>query len=185
MDKVEGFLEVGTNDRDEIVINHPDLKPDENGVGHIVFSVNQAQHLSHLLAVKASEAANNIRRKKEDARQKSAEAIPVDRSSRTLTDGSAVTDDHRSLAASGQQKAYVVLSAEERAKGFVRPVRRSYRHGKCGGVTSMGQAIAETYARDPKFYSGTFCVQCGKHFDLVINGEPQFAWIDDGAAVGS
>lgn len=52
-DKIEGYLEVGLNDKDEIVINHPDLKTDENGVGHIVFSINQAQHLSHLLAVKA------------------------------------------------------------------------------------------------------------------------------------
>lgn len=29
---------------------------------------------------------------------------------------------------SGQQEAYIVLSEEERAKGFVRPVRRAYRH---------------------------------------------------------
>lgn len=28
----------------------------------------------------------------------------------------------------GQQKGYVILCAEERAKGFVRPVRRTYRH---------------------------------------------------------
>lgn len=29
---------------------------------------------------------------------------------------------------SGQQKCYLVLSEEERAKGFVRPLRRAYRH---------------------------------------------------------
>lgn len=29
---------------------------------------------------------------------------------------------------SEQNKAYLVLSEEERAKGFIRPVRRSYRH---------------------------------------------------------
>lgn len=46
MDGIEGFLEVGINDRNEVVINHPDLKPDEHGVGHIVFSVAQARHLS-------------------------------------------------------------------------------------------------------------------------------------------
>lgn len=47
----------------------------------------------------------------------------------TLTDGSPVTDDHREIdPRTGMQKGYVVLSAEERAKGFVRPVRRSYRH---------------------------------------------------------
>jgi len=184
-DKIEGFLEVGINDNDEIVINHPDLKPDTNGVGHIVFSINQAQHLSHLLAVKANEASNAKRYREAEDRRKAAEAIPVDRSSQVLTDGSPVTPDHTEITASGMQKAYVVLSDAERAKGFVRPVRRSYRHTKCGGVTSMGQKIAETYARDPKFYGGTFCCNCGAHFDLVIKGEPQFTWIDDDSAVGS
>ena len=43
-------------------------------------------------------------------------------------------------------------------------------------VTSMGQAIAETYARKPKFYSGTFCVNCE---------DGEFVWIDDGTKVGS
>lgn len=37
----------------------------------------------------------------------------------------------------------------------------------------MGRALAETYARDPYFYSGTFCVHCGAHFDLS-----QFDWED-------
>lgn len=55
-DKIEGYLKVGLNDKDEIVINHPDLKPDENGVGHIVFSVGQARHLASLLNKHAAEA---------------------------------------------------------------------------------------------------------------------------------
>lgn len=185
MDKIEGFLEVGLNDRDEIVFIHPDLKPDANGVGHIIFSVDQAMRLSHILAVKASEAANNIRQKEERMRQEAAESVPVDRSSVMLTDGSPVTPEHLQIAASGQQKGYMVLSDAERAKGFVRPVRRSYSHVKCGGTTTMGQSIAETYARDPKFYRGTFCCDCGAHFPLTINGEYQFTWIDDGTAVGS
>lgn len=184
-DKIEGYLEVGLNDNDEIVINHPDLKPDENGVGHIVFSINQAQHLSHVLAVKASEAANSVRLKEETARRKAAEAIPVDRSAVTLANGAPVTPDHRELGPNGQQKSYVVLSDAERAKGFVRPVRRTYVHTKCGNSTTMGQGIAETYARDPKFYGGTFCVQCGNHYPLVIEDVPQFTWLDDGSAVGS
>ena len=67
----------------------------------------------------------------------------------TLTDGSPVTPDHREIdPKTGMQKGYVVLSAEERAKGFVRPVRRSYVHVGCGTVTTMGRALAETYARD-------------------------------------
>lgn len=50
IDKIEGFLEVGrTEDTHEVVINHPDLKPDENGVGHIVFSPRQARNLANLL----------------------------------------------------------------------------------------------------------------------------------------
>lgn len=98
----------------------------------------------------------------------------------TLTDGSPVTPDHRELRPDGQQKGYVVLSDAERAKGFVRPVRHSYQHLKCGGVTRMGQSIAETYARDPSFYTGTFCVCCGAHFPLS-----EFVWDGTSEAVGS
>lgn len=153
---------------------------------------------------------------------------PVDRDQRTLTDGSPVTPDHRDLKPNGQQKAYVVLSEAERAKGFVRPVRDSYIHvgapgprfamrdltkseharydqygyvkyeeypkggticGKfwtkpeldriakrCGSTTTMSQALAETYARDPSFYSGTFCSFCSKHFPVGEDGE--FIWSD-------
>ncbi len=86
----------------------------------------------------------------------------------------------------GQQKTYLVLSDEERAKGFVRAVHRTYLHVACGTTTSMGQALAETYARDPKFYSGTFCCHCGKHFNLTdAEGKPAFLWVDDDTAVGS
>ena len=105
-------------------------------------------------------------------------------STTTLTDGSPVTPDHREIdPATGQQKAYVVLSQEERAKGFVRPVRRSYVHEKCGATTTMGQALAETYARDPGFYSGTFCCECRKHFPVGADGE--FVWAGSSEKVGS
>lgn len=108
----------------------------------------------------------------------------VDRNARTLTDGSPVTEDHREIQPDGMQKAYIVLSAEERAKGFVRPVRRSYVHLKCGAVTTMGQALAETYARDPEFYSGTFCATCRAHFPVGPAGE--FRWDDaSGDKVGT
>jgi hypothetical protein len=168
-DKIEGVLEVGRNEQGEVVINHPDMKPDENGVGHIVFSVNQARNLAKLLNKQASEAEEEEFRRREAERIKN--IPPVDRSKRTLTDGTPVTEDHRELRADGQQKAYVVLSADERAKGFVRPVRRTYRHKVCHSITTMGTALAETYARDPEFYSGTFCVSCGAHFPL-----DQFTW---------
>ncbi len=82
----------------------------------------------------------------------------------------------------GMHEDYWVLSEEERLKGFVRPVRTQYEHLTCGTLTRMGQAIAETYARDPKFYDATFCVACRGHFPVGEDG--QFVW-DDGSKVGS
>lgn len=98
------------------------------------------------------------------------------------------TDDRndpalRNVGPDGMQEKYLVLSDEERAKGFVRPVRRSYRHSRCGAVTTMGQAIAETYARDPSFYGGTFCARCGSHFPVGEAGE--FVWYGTDLKVGT
>ena len=111
-----------------------------------------------------------------------------------------------------QNPVYLVLSEEERAKGFVRPVRQGYKHvgerprfpvrdltaqeledhkdsgyvkyeeypesespmvgrfwtqaqleSGCGTITTMGVALAETYARDPKFYGATYCCHCQMH----------------------
>jgi hypothetical protein len=86
----------------------------------------------------------------------------------------------------GQQEVYLVLSEEERAQEFVRPLRKSYRHILCGSVTTMNVHIAETYARNPHFYTGTFCVSCKEHFSLVDSaGLSSFVWIEDGMPVGS
>jgi hypothetical protein len=103
----------------------------------------------------------------------------------TLADGTQVYPEHSVINPNkgGQQNDYVVLAEEERAKGFVRPVRRSYVHLKCGVETRMGQTIAETYARDPKFYGGTFCVGCGAHFPVGPNGE--FVWSGSNEKVGT
>lgn len=120
-----------------------------------------------------------------------------------LTDAVPEGRDHRELKDNGQQLAYVVLSDEERAKGFVRPYRDAYLHvgrepemsgailirpgaskhasGKaCGHRTSMSRSIAETYARDPFFYSGTFCVSCGAHYPL-----DEFVWEGTTEGVGT
>lgn len=101
---------------------------------------------------------------------------------------------------SGMQKCYLVLSEEERAKGFVRPLRRSYTHLQCGSSTNMGLALCETYARDPSFYGGTFCASCRTHFPLQSYGKGvttilpmpdrndwgyAFTWDEDGEGVGS
>jgi len=97
-----------------------------------------------------------------------------------LTDNSPVKPDSLEIGVDGMQKGYVVLCPDERAKGFVRPLRRSYTHKTCGAVTKMGLALCETYARNPKFYSGTFCVGCGTHFPVE-----EFTWDEDGQQVGS
>ena len=112
------------------------------------------------------------------------EVPPVDRSKRCMLSGEKETPEHREIdPATGMQKDYVVLCPQERAKGFVVPVRRSYKHLKCGSVTTMGQALAETYARDPHFYSGTFCANCCAHYPVGEDGE--FVWTDDGTKVGA
>lgn len=148
----------------------------------------------------------------------------------------------------GQNTCYLVLSEEERAKGFVRPYRDAYIHkgkkvetkgellsleegliemsdwsktyytkengyagylkypesespltgkflkqneydaiinkkeyvGGCGTLTTMGRALSETYARDPKFYGATFCCGCNKHLPV-----DEFVWDADGEILGS
>lgn len=80
----------------------------------------------------------------------------------------------------GQNECYLVLSEEERAKGFIRPVRNSYIHKKCGGVTTMGSALSETYARNPKFYGATYCTGCKTHLPVS-----EFLWDGTDQEVGS
>lgn len=94
-------------------------------------------------------------------------------------------EDNRAPApidpATGMHKDYWVLSEEERSKGFVRPLRRAYVHTDgCGTKTIMGLALCETYARNPFFYSGTYCCGCRTHHPVG-----QFRWDEDGAVVGS
>ena len=65
--------------------------------------------------------------------------------------------------------------------GFVRPVRHKYVHNTvCGGVTIMGQKLAETYARDPKFYGSTYCSICHMHRPVS-----EFTWSGTDEVVGS
>lgn len=109
---------------------------------------------------------------------------PVNRADITLANGTPVTDDHRELDEhTGMQKGYVVLSEAERRKGFVRPLRLSYMHLTCGCITTMAMSIAETYARDPSFYSGTYCWACRGHFPVGEDGE--FVWSGTDEKVGS
>jgi hypothetical protein len=96
-----------------------------------------------------------------------------------------------------QNEKYLVLSEEERSKGFVRPLRTAYIHvgtnpevkgtiliklssDGCGTRTEMSRAIAETYARNPKFYGATYCCGCRMHRPLA-----EFIWEGTTEIVGS
>ena len=50
----------------------------------------------------------------------------------------------------------------------------------CGLVTTMGIALAETYARDPKFYGSTYCCHCQMH--KQVN---EFIWEGTNEKVGT
>ena len=97
------------------------------------------------------------------------------------TSGNPVDEHTREInPATGMQNDYIVLCEDERKKGFVRPYRDSYKHLPCGTVTTMGKALSETYARDPKFYGATFCCACATHFPVA-----EFIWTTDWETVGS
>ena len=99
-----------------------------------------------------------------------------------LMDGNPPEDEpnYRDKKKNGQQKNYLRLSDEELGKEWVRPYRDSYTHKACGQVTSMSRKLAETYARDPKFYGATFCGKCGGHYPVE-----EFVWYNTEEVVGS
>lgn len=128
--------------------------------------------------------------------------MPERETQKMCTTSGRLVEDVRAdqTAETGQYKDYIVLCPDERAKGFVRPYRDSYihvgeggseinpndhsKHGRigngCGVETRMGKALSETYARDPSFYTGTFCSGCQRHFPVA-----EFVWSKDGEVVGS
>lgn len=72
----------------------------------------------------------------------------------------------------GMQKGHLILSSEETSKGFVRPFRMTYFHAEdCQEPTTMGRLIADTFARDPSFYTRTFCAHCRGYFPVA-----EFVW---------
>lgn len=115
------------------------------------------------------------------------EPPPVNWSNVTTTNRQPLDQRPETDSSDGQHYNYLVLSADERARGFVRPYRDAYRHQACGQITTMGRALAETYARDPKFYGATYCSTCRGHFPVGERGE--FTWYEmdgtEGPKVGT
>lgn len=79
-----------------------------------------------------------------------------------------------------QQENYLVLPPAASESEFVRPVRDSYVHKTCGTLTRMARGIAETYAKDPKFYGSTYCCGCQKHLPVS-----EFLWDGTDKEVGT
>lgn len=50
----------------------------------------------------------------------------------------------------------------------------------CNSVTTMGDALAETYARNPHYYGSTYCCTCSRH--IKVN---EFVWEGTNERVGS
>lgn len=59
------------------------------------------------------------------------------------------------------QPVFPALSAEETARGFIRPLRNIYRHSTCRGATVITWDVAESFARDPEFHVVVRCGCCG------------------------
>lgn len=49
----------------------------------------------------------------------------------------------------------------------------------CFGVTTMNSSISATYARNPKFYGGTYCTRCAKHLPVE-----EFVWLEANGTMG-
>lgn len=62
---------------------------------------------------------------------------------------------------------------------LVAPIRNKYVHDTCGVLTQCGDKIAETYARNPGYYSRTFCIACRDHFPVQ-----EFKWDGTNIRVG-
>jgi len=60
----KGVLLVGTNGKGEVCIDHADIETDSEGIGHLIFSPDQAKSLAKLLNVKAADAVLEVLEKK-------------------------------------------------------------------------------------------------------------------------
>lgn len=67
--------------------------------------------------------------------------------------------DYGEQQADGQYENYPTIGDGD----FVQSVQYTYVHENCGKTTTMSDNIAESVARDPHYYTKTFCANCGEH----------------------
>lgn len=90
-------------------------------------------------------------------------------------------DEQRDFASEGFVKFEVYDPPRENGSTGRYWTQRKLNSG-CGGVTTMGLALAETYAARPSYYGSTFCSRCGAYFKVGAEGE--FVWIEQDGADG-
>lgn len=78
-----------------------------------------------------------------------------------------------------EPKEEAKLTEAMKSQGYVRPVRRIYKHEKCGKQSALGIRLAEEYAKQPEYNKTAFCCDCGKQYNVA-----EYKW-EDGSAVGS
>jgi hypothetical protein len=72
------------------------------------------------------------------------------------------------------------LTPEEKAAGFIRPMRTRVKHKFCGTTSILRTVDALDMARDPTSWSTCWCMVCGRRLPA-----DQFEWFPGGEAVGS
>ena len=71
----------------------------------------------------------------------------------------------------GQYESYPTIDDGE----FVQEPRASYIHEACGTKTTMSSELQKSVARDPTYYSHTYCAGCQEH--VLIE---EVSWTRDG-----
>lgn len=71
----------------------------------------------------------------------------------------------------GQYENYPTVDEGE----FEQEPRDSYVHGECGTVTTMRGDLPESVARDPEYYTKTYCAGCQEHVPVE-----EVHWEEDG-----
>lgn len=83
--------------------------------------------------------------------------------------------DYGKTLSDGQYENYPTSQEGE----FVAPIRNMYKHSICGGLTWCSDGIAETYAKNPTYYTRTYCSSCQDHFPIS-----EFSWHVDDVTLG-
>ena len=72
----------------------------------------------------------------------------------------------------------VISGSRIKAAPKQRPVRRSYKHKRCGNVSPLAEDVAKTFAENPKAYGSLYCNACRSHYPVH-----EYEW-PDGTVVG-